>query len=205
MFLEKRKDMNKASEVKFYEDCLDEYLHVFQSSDITRKNWDRQQLDVYIRKTVSNFIIKNEFNFTKGVKKLTKKNLIGKIYEQLGLPYLALGFIYDKLIGELQVDEQGEVKNFILVTVYNDLDQLDLAIEMCDKATDKASLQAEKTKLLDLLAKASGVVERKGGGMNINLGNQAIDNSTNKKTLTSGLTPDQLGQALQNLLPPQIQ
>lgn len=200
-FVNSRKEVAKISAKNFYHDCLEEYLPIFQKSDITRKNWTVKEMEIFINKTVSNHIIKNEFDFTKGRKKLTKKCLIGKIHEELGIPPLAITHIYDKLWSDLDFDSSGECKNFILVTIYNDLSQLDLAIELAERPSDKATLQAEKTKLLDLLSKASGVVEKKGGGFNLNLGNQAIDNSSNKQTLTSGISAVDLGSALQNLLP----
>jgi hypothetical protein len=205
-FVSSRKEVAKISARNFFYDCLEEYLPIFQKSDITRKNWTVREMEIFIRKTVSNHIVKNEFDFTKGRKKLTKKTVIGKIYEELGLPPLAITHIYDQVWNDLEFDSTGDCKNFILVTIYNDLDQLDIAIESTVRADDKAVLQAQKIKLLELLAKSAGVIEKKsGGGINLNLGNQAIDNSSNKQSLTQGINPQDLGSALRNLLPSTIE
>ena len=198
-FVSSRKQVAKISSKKFYEDVLEEYLDVFKKSDISRRNWTLTELEVHLKKIVSTEIMKNEFHAGKAAK-LTKKKLIANLERTTGIPTFAMLHVYDSIWEQLGMDDKNESKNFILVQVYNDIDNLDTAIDLCKDASDKATLQREKTRLLELLAKATQVIES-GKGININAGSQVIDNSLNKQTLTQGISSLDLGSALQSLLP----
>jgi hypothetical protein len=202
-FVTSRREVGKLSAKQFYSDCLEEYLPIYQASDVTRRHWTVKDFEIYTKKVVSNYIVKNEFDFTAGKKKLVKKHLIGKISEETGLPPLAIQHIHDSIYADMGFDSKGDAKNFVLVNIYNDIDEISIAIGLCQSSEGKAKLQAEKTRLYDLLAKCTQVIESS-KGININTGSQAIDNSTGK-AITSGMSSQEIFTGLQNLLPKPIE
>lgn len=205
--VEDKGEIYKVAGEQFYLDNLDEKLANFKAQLKSRQHWATADLDLFLRKTISTRIVDNELT-TK--KKLTKKQIIKELSDQLDFPPMAVAHLYDEVYTQFSFNSsKDDAKDYVLTNIYNQIDAMDILIASAE-GKEAAALVREKTNLLSLLMNVTGTAQKSNtlimdnkGTLNVtdssttNIQNNLTKNEIQKQTLielANELLPRRLGQ-----------
>lgn len=174
-----KKDILALAGMDLYESELTEKLELFKKA-VGRSHWTEKDLDVYIKKRVSSFIVNNEFKVPDRGKKAarikTDKQMIVDIAESLNLEIMAVKHIYHVVKDQLQLNEtKDDVRGFLTAQVYAQIDELDLEIEHSVNEKDRQKWYELKMKAMEQLSKFKNLEDKQ------NVNNTTVNGTLNNQ------------------------
>lgn len=159
-----KKDILALAGMDMYQSELNEKLDLFKKA-VGRSHWTTKDLDIYIKKRVSSYIIQNEFKVPEKGKKPAKlktdKQLIAEIAEAMNLEIMTVKHIYGEVKSQLDLNEtKDDVRGFLTAQVYAQIDEIDIEIELSETEKDRQKWFELKMKAMDQLAKFKNLEDK---------------------------------------------
>jgi hypothetical protein len=152
------KEVLKLTGLSLYQSELYEKLDVYKKVNAAiRKHWTENDLDVFVKKTISNRIVENEFGDVKAVggkkkRKLTDKEMILKIAQELNFEIIAIKHVYDYIKDNMSLySNKQDAKDYLTSQIYDMIDMLDLEIANSETEKDRQQWYDRKLKAMSEL------------------------------------------------------